>query len=293
MTNPALNGKAAIVTGAGNGIGRAIATLFASAGASVLCADINSTKAEETAQMIVRASGRALAKPCDVSVEADVRAAAEAAQSAFGAIHVLVNAAATDDPNGTVLDITPAEWARVFAVNVMGAYLMSQAVLPMMIAAGGGNIIHIASQLGRVAAPGAGRLLCVKRRNHSACQSYGRGPCRAKYPGQFTITRRGRNSAASTTIRRYGNRTPRRRPQAPTKPAWPARRNRPGCPVSCQRCGELHDRRRHAGRRRLHGDLRLDALPPIGQGSPTRLRAGRACARPPHRPYGKTQRCAG
>jgi NAD(P)-dependent dehydrogenase (short-subunit alcohol dehydrogenase family) len=153
MTNPALNGKAAIVTGAGNGIGRAIATLFASAGASVLSADINSTKAEETAQMIVRAGGRALAKPCDVSVEADVRAAAQAAQAAFGAIHVLVNAAATDDPNGTVLDITPAEWARVFAVNVMGAYLMSQAVLPMMIAAGGGNIIHIASQLGRVAAP--------------------------------------------------------------------------------------------------------------------------------------------
>jgi NAD(P)-dependent dehydrogenase (short-subunit alcohol dehydrogenase family) len=65
----------------------------------------------------------------------------------------LVNAAATDDPNGTVVDIEPAVWTRVFAVNVMGAYLMSRAVLPAMIAAGGGNIIHIASQLGRVAAP--------------------------------------------------------------------------------------------------------------------------------------------
>jgi NAD(P)-dependent dehydrogenase (short-subunit alcohol dehydrogenase family) len=153
MTHPALIGKAAIVTGAGNGIGRAIATLFASAGAAVLCADINSAMAEETAQMISSAGGRAQARLCDVSIETDAGAAAEAARSAFGAIHILVNAAATDDPNGTVVDIEPAVWTRVFAVNVMGAYLMSRAVLPGMIAAGGGNIIHIASQLGRVAAP--------------------------------------------------------------------------------------------------------------------------------------------
>lgn len=153
MTGPALTGKAAVVTGAGNGIGRAIATAFASAGAAVMCLDINAGAAEETARRIASAGGRAQARRCDVSLESDTRAAAEAAQSAFGAIHVLVNAAATDDPNGTVLDITPADWTRVFAVNVMGAYLMSRAVLPAMVAAGGGNIIHIASQLGRVGAP--------------------------------------------------------------------------------------------------------------------------------------------
>jgi len=153
MTGPALTGKAAVVTGAGNGIGRAIATAFASAGAAVMCLDINAGAAEETARRIASAGGRAQARRCDVSLEFDTRAAAEAAQSAFGAIHVLVNAAATDDPNGTVLDITPADWTHVFAVNVMGAYLMSRAVLPAMVAAGGGNIIHIASQLGRVGAP--------------------------------------------------------------------------------------------------------------------------------------------
>ena len=60
---------------------------------------------------------------------------------------------ATDDPSGSVLDISSADWTRVFAVNVMGAYLMSRAVLPAMVAAGGGSIIHIASQLGRVGAP--------------------------------------------------------------------------------------------------------------------------------------------
>jgi NAD(P)-dependent dehydrogenase (short-subunit alcohol dehydrogenase family) len=154
MTSVDLAGKAAIISGAGSGIGRAIATAFASAGAAVVCIDINLGAAEETAQMIANAGGRALARHCDVSRESDTRAAAEAAQSAFGAIHVLVNAAATDDPNGSVLDISPADWTRVFAVNVMGAYLMSRAVLPAMIAARGGSIIHIASQLGRVGAPG-------------------------------------------------------------------------------------------------------------------------------------------
>jgi NAD(P)-dependent dehydrogenase (short-subunit alcohol dehydrogenase family) len=88
-----------------------------------------------------------------VSNEAETRAAVATTVSRFGAVHILVNAAATDDRNGTILDISAGEWSRVFAVNVTGAFLMSRAVLPTMIAAGGGSIIHVASQLGRVAAP--------------------------------------------------------------------------------------------------------------------------------------------
>lgn len=153
MTDVRLDKKTAIITGAGNGIGRAIAMVFATAGAAVMCLDIDPGAADETARTITGTGGQASAMRCDVSLEADAQAAAMAAQSAFGAIHVLVNAAATDDPNGSVLDISPPEWARVFAVNVMGAYLMSRAVLPAMIAGGGGSIIHIASQLGRVGAP--------------------------------------------------------------------------------------------------------------------------------------------
>jgi NAD(P)-dependent dehydrogenase (short-subunit alcohol dehydrogenase family) len=148
-----LTGKTAVVTGAGNGIGRAIATAFAAAGAAVACLDLEQAAAEEIAHAIEKSNGRAIAQGCDVSREGDTRAAAEAVQKAFGAIHVLVNAAATNDPNGDVLGTTPADWGRVLAVNVTGAYLMSRAVLPSMIAAGGGSIIHIASQLGRVAAP--------------------------------------------------------------------------------------------------------------------------------------------
>jgi NAD(P)-dependent dehydrogenase (short-subunit alcohol dehydrogenase family) len=148
-----LSGKAAIVTGAGSGIGRAIATAFGAAGAAVMCLDVDPRTAEETAQTISRAGGRAQARACDVSLEGDTRVAADVAQGSFGAIRILVHAAAADDPNGTVLEISPADWTRVFAVNVMGGYLMSRAVLPMMIAGGGGSIILVASQLGRVAAP--------------------------------------------------------------------------------------------------------------------------------------------
>jgi NAD(P)-dependent dehydrogenase (short-subunit alcohol dehydrogenase family) len=154
LTTPSLIGRAAVVTGAGSGIGRAIAIGFAKAGAAVACVDLDEASGRNTAGTIETAGGRAIAVACDVSREADTLAAAGAAQDALGPVHILVNAGAGYDPNGTVLEIDPDAWDRVFAVHVKGAYLMSRAVLPMMIAAGGGSIIHIASQLGRVGAPG-------------------------------------------------------------------------------------------------------------------------------------------
>ncbi|HEX8826560.1 MAG TPA: SDR family NAD(P)-dependent oxidoreductase, partial [Xanthobacteraceae bacterium] len=150
MTEKMLSGKVAVVTGAASGIGGAICRTFAQAGGKLACLDINESAAAATAA----ACGRgALALRCDVSSEAETKAAAAAVLERFGTVHVLVNAAATDDRNGTVLDIDAQEWSRVFAVNVMGAFLMSRAMLPAMIANGGGSIIHVASQLGRVAAP--------------------------------------------------------------------------------------------------------------------------------------------
>jgi NAD(P)-dependent dehydrogenase (short-subunit alcohol dehydrogenase family) len=150
MSDTVLADKVAIVTGAGGGIGQAICLAFAVAGAKVACLDIDLASAEKSA---AACCSEALALRCDVSNEAETRAAVATTVSRFGAVHILVNAAATDDRNGTILDISAGEWSRVFAVNVTGAFLMSRAVLPTMIAAGGGSIIHVASQLGRVAAP--------------------------------------------------------------------------------------------------------------------------------------------
>lgn len=141
-----LKGKAAIVTGAGGGIGHAIALAFAKAGAQVACVDLDISNIREKADF--------LAIRCDVASESETRQAVEQAAKAFGGLHVLVNAAAMRDPSATVLDLDLAAWNRVFAVNVGGAFLMSRWAIPHMAAAGGGSIIHIASQLGSVGTPG-------------------------------------------------------------------------------------------------------------------------------------------
>jgi NAD(P)-dependent dehydrogenase (short-subunit alcohol dehydrogenase family) len=143
--NYSLEGKAAVVTGAGGGICGAIARTFAKAGARVACIDLDVSK--------VKGDGL-LPIPCDVSSESETGRAVEQVVKALGAIHVLVNGAAMRDPTATVLDLDLAAWNRVFAVNVGGAFLMSRWVIPHMIAAGGGSIIHIASQLGSVGTAG-------------------------------------------------------------------------------------------------------------------------------------------
>ena len=148
-----LNGKNAVVSGAGSGIGRAIALAFAAAGANVACLDLDGDAAAATAAEAAK-SGRAIAVACDVSREDDVTTAAEKVLSEFNAVHILVSGAAGHDPTATVLELTLAQWNAVFGVNVAGAFLLSRAFLPSMIAAGGGSIILIASQHGSVAAPG-------------------------------------------------------------------------------------------------------------------------------------------
>jgi NAD(P)-dependent dehydrogenase (short-subunit alcohol dehydrogenase family) len=149
-----LKGKTAVVTGAGAGIGRAIALAFARAGAQVACLDLDAKAAAATSAEAEMSGPRAIAIACDVSIEDDVKAAADQVLKDFKSVQVLVSGAAGHDPTGTVLDLTLDQWNRVFAVNVAGAFLLSRAFLPAMIAAGGGSVILIASQHGSVAAPG-------------------------------------------------------------------------------------------------------------------------------------------
>jgi NAD(P)-dependent dehydrogenase (short-subunit alcohol dehydrogenase family) len=143
--NYSLQGKAAIVTGAAGGIGSAIARAFAEAGAKVAAVDLDIKRISHE---------KWLGIACDVSSESETRNAVEQASKAFGGLHVLVNGAAMKDPSATVVELDLAAWNRVFAVNVAGAYLMSRWAVPHLARAGGGSIIHIASQLGTVGTPG-------------------------------------------------------------------------------------------------------------------------------------------
>jgi NAD(P)-dependent dehydrogenase (short-subunit alcohol dehydrogenase family) len=157
-----LDGKTAVVVGAGNGIGRAIATAFAEAGAAVACLDIEAAAAQDAAADAAKSGAKTFAARCDVTSETSVREALEAAMSALGPPRVLVNGAATNDPSGTIVELDPIWWNRVLAVNLTGVYLMSRAAIPHMTAAGGGSIIHIASQMGSVGAPGRPAYCAVK-----------------------------------------------------------------------------------------------------------------------------------
>jgi len=157
-----LAGRAALVSGAGGGIGRAIALAFAEAGAAVACCDIDAPGVEETARLVEAAGGGAIAHRCDVAIEADTLAAVAAAHQAFHRLDILVSGAAPYDPSGTVLETNLADWERVLAVNLTGAFLLSRAVLPQMIVGGGGSIIFIASQLGRVGSAGRAAYCATK-----------------------------------------------------------------------------------------------------------------------------------
>jgi NAD(P)-dependent dehydrogenase (short-subunit alcohol dehydrogenase family) len=150
MENKILNDKVAVVTGAAQGIGRAIARRYVSEGALVAIADVNAAAAETTAAEM---NGRAAAFPCDVSDTASARAMVERVCARFGRIDILVNNAGIFDMQ-PILEITEAEYDRIFDINVKGLLFTLQAVAKEMVSRGvKGKIINIASQAGRRGEP--------------------------------------------------------------------------------------------------------------------------------------------
>lgn len=151
MQTSRLQGKRALVTGAGSGIGRAISIAFAREGAAVQLADIDVAAANDTDELIAADGGRSEVSACDVACTRAAHQAVESTVANFGGIDVLVNNAAWFAPREPVAEITDEHWDRNLAVNVTGPFLMSRAAIPAMTLNGGGSIVHVASQMARVA----------------------------------------------------------------------------------------------------------------------------------------------
>jgi NAD(P)-dependent dehydrogenase (short-subunit alcohol dehydrogenase family) len=141
-----LEGRTALITGAGSGIGREAALLFAGEGARVLVADRDVAAGEEACAAVEAAGGTARFAAVDVSVAAQVEAAVAAAEGAFGALHVLFNNAGIfPSGDGSPVDTDEEVWDRVMAVNLKGVFLGCKYGLPALLRAGGGSIVNTAS----------------------------------------------------------------------------------------------------------------------------------------------------
>jgi NAD(P)-dependent dehydrogenase (short-subunit alcohol dehydrogenase family) len=141
-----LAGKVALITGAGSGIGRETATLFAAEGAAVVAVDVNQPAAAETIEGIVAVGGRALAVGADVSKSSDCRAMVEAAEATYGRLDVLFNNAGIlhgrDDDAATTEEEV---WDLTLAINAKGVFLGCKYGIPALQRAGGGSVINTAS----------------------------------------------------------------------------------------------------------------------------------------------------
>ena len=148
-----LAGQVAVVTGAGRGIGAAIAARLARLGAmAVLCGRTRDTL-EATAKRIAAASDKALVIVCDVSDRASVESAGQQVQGTLGRADILVNNAGIGGFGGPLHQLAPDAWDRILNTNLRGVYHMIRAFAPMMIAARSGHIINISSLAGKNALP--------------------------------------------------------------------------------------------------------------------------------------------
>ena len=139
-----LDGRVAIVTGAGGGLGEGICASLAAAGAAVACVDLNIDAAEERAEGIRSNGGAALAVTVDVANSASVSAMTDQVVARFGRIDVLVNNAAVY-PRRAWTEISEEEWDSVLAVNLKGYFLCARAAFPHLQASGHGRIVNLAS----------------------------------------------------------------------------------------------------------------------------------------------------
>ena len=154
-----LDGRVAVVTGAGSGVGRATAQALAAEGAAVVLVGRTEERLRETAAQIdarANTSERVLVAPCDVTDRAQVARMVGEAQARFGRVDILFNNAGYNVPRRTLAELQDEDWRRIVAINLDGAYLCTQAMLPIMRAQGSGTLVHTGSIAGARPSPLAG-----------------------------------------------------------------------------------------------------------------------------------------
>lgn len=146
-----LKDKVTFISGAGGGMGRVAALMFAQEGSKIVANDYRAGAVEETVQMVRDTGGEAIAVPGDVSVPADVERVIALGEEAFGLVNVLYNnAGIMPDEDASVLDLKEEVWRSVLDVNVKGVALCCQYGIPALLRAGGGSIVNIASFVAQV-----------------------------------------------------------------------------------------------------------------------------------------------
>ncbi len=148
-----LQGKSALVTGAGSGLGRGMALRLAEEGARVAILDIDREGAEDTRNAIERAGGQAVALELDITDYAACQAVVASVKEHFGSVDILVNNAGWDHAENFV-DTDPEIWRKIIDINLYGPLNMHHVALPEMLAQGGGKIVNIASDAGRIGSSG-------------------------------------------------------------------------------------------------------------------------------------------
>lgn len=148
-----LAGQVAVVTGAGRGIGAAIARRLAALGATAVVCGRTRASLESTAQAIIQVGGKAEALQCDVTSLTSVESAAKHVEASYGQLDILVNNAGVGGFGGPLHQLDPAAWEQVLNTNLRGVYYMIRVFAPMMIRARSGHIINISSLAGKNALP--------------------------------------------------------------------------------------------------------------------------------------------